>query len=183
MENMTIANIALLLGALFVLIGIASSLLASRFGAPLLLIFLVLGMLAGQDGIGGIVFDDFRATYLIGSAALAIILFDGGLRTRLASFRGVLAPAAMLATFGVLITTLATGTAATLILGLSLVEGLLVGAIVSSTDAAAVFFLMRSKGMKLRRRVNNTIEIESATNDPVAVFLTIALVEVLLVQQ
>jgi len=102
MENLTIANIALLLGALFVLIGIASSLLASRFGAPLLLIFLVLGMLAGQDGIGGIVFDDFRATYLIGSAALAIILFDGGLRTRMASFRGVLAPAAMLATFGVL---------------------------------------------------------------------------------
>ncbi|MGY6568262.1 MAG: potassium/proton antiporter [Salinarimonas sp.] len=183
MENLTIANIALLLGALFVLIGIASSLLASRFGAPLLLIFLVLGMIAGQDGLGGIVFDDFRATYLIGSAALAIILFDGGLRTRMASFRGVLAPAAMLATIGVLITTLATGAAATLILGLSIVEGLLVGAIVSSTDAAAVFFLMRSKGMQLRRRVNNTIEIESATNDPVAVFLTIALVEMLVLQQ
>ncbi|MCC5979300.1 MAG: potassium/proton antiporter [Salinarimonas sp.] len=183
MENLAIANIALLLGALFVLIGIASSLLASRFGAPLLLIFLVLGMLAGQDGFGGIVFDDFRATYLIGSTALAIILFDGGLRTRMASFRGVLAPAAMLATIGVLVTTVATGAAATLILGLSIVEGLLVGAIVSSTDAAAVFFLMRSKGMQLRRRVNNTIEIESATNDPVAVFLTIALVEVLVLQE
>lgn len=183
METLTIANIALMLGALFVLIGIASSLIASRFGAPLLLVFLVLGMLAGQDGIGGIVFDDFRATYLIGSAALAVILFDGGLRTRMASFRGVLAPAAMLATVGVVITTVATGAAATLILGLTFVEGLLVGAIVSSTDAAAVFFLMRSNGVQLRRRVNNTLEIESATNDPVAVFLTIALVEMILLQE
>ncbi len=182
MENLTIANIALLFGALFVLIGIASSLIASRFGAPLLLVFLCLGMLAGQDGPGGIVFDDFSATYVIGSAALAIILFDGGLRTRFASFRGVLVPAGMLATVGVLITTVLTGAIASLVLGLSWIEGLLVGAVVSSTDAAAVFFLMRSKGVQLRRRVNNTLEIESATNDPAAVFLTIVLVELVLAQ-
>jgi cell volume regulation protein A len=182
MENLTVANIALLFGALFVLIGIASSLIASRFGAPLLLVFLCLGMVAGQDGIGGVVFDDFRGTYIIGSAALAIILFDGGMRTRFANFRGVLAPAGALATIGVLITTVLTGAIASLVLGLTWIEGMLVGAVVSSTDAAAVFFLMRSKGVKLRRRVNNTLEIESATNDPAAVFLTIVLVEILLVQ-
>lgn len=182
METLSIANVALLLGALFMLIGIGSSLIASRFGAPLLLVFLCIGMLAGQDGFGGIVYNDFRATFLIGSAALAVILFDGGLRTRTANFRGVLAPATLLATIGVVITTVLTGAAATLILGLSWVEGLLMGAIVSSTDAAAVFFLMRSNGVRLRRRVNNTLEIESATNDPAAVFLTIALVEFLLAQ-
>jgi potassium/hydrogen antiporter len=182
MENLTVANIALLFGALFVLIGIASSLIASRFGAPLLLVFLCLGMLAGQDGLGGFVFNDFRGTYIIGSAALAIILFDGGMRTRFANFRGVLAPAGALATMGVLITTVLTGAIASLVLGLTWIEGLLVGAVVSSTDAAAVFFLMRSKGVKLRRRVNNTLEIESATNDPAAVFLTIVLVEILLAQ-
>lgn len=182
MEALTIANVALLLGALFLLIGIGSSLVASRFGAPLLLVFLCIGMLAGQDGFGGIVYNDFRATFLIGSAALAVILFDGGLRTRTASFRGVLAPASLLATVGVVITTVVTGAAASLILGLSWVEGMLMGAIVSSTDAAAVFFLMRSNGVRLRRRVNNTLEIESATNDPAAVFLTIALVELLLAQ-
>ncbi|HSP26162.1 MAG TPA: cation:proton antiporter, partial [Saliniramus sp.] len=125
MENLTVANLALLFGALFVLIGIASSLIASRFGAPLLLVFLCLGMLAGQDGPGGFVFDDFRGTYIIGSAALAIILFDGGMRTRFANFRGVLAPAGALATIGVLITTVLTGAVASLVLGLSWIEGLL----------------------------------------------------------
>lgn len=180
MESLATINIALMLGALFVVAGIVTSLLASRFGAPLLFLFLCLGMIAGEDGPGGIVFDDYRATYAIGSLALAIILFDGGLRTRIANFRGVLAPSVLLSTIGVVITAAATGMVASLVLGIGWVEGLLVGAIVASTDAAAVFFLMRSKGVQLRRRVANVIEIESATNDPVAVFLTIVLVELVL---
>lgn len=180
MESLAVSNIALLLGAAFVVAGIATSLVASRFGAPLLFLFLCLGMLAGQDGPGGIVFDDYRLTYVVGSLALAVILFDGGLRTRTASFRGVLVPALALSTVGVVITAAATGLVASLVLGLGLIEGLLVGAIVASTDAAAVFFLMRSKGVQLRRRVANAIEIESATNDPVAVFLTVVLVELVL---
>lgn len=180
MESLAVSNIALLLGAAFVVAGIATSLVASRFGAPLLFLFLCLGMLAGQDGPGGIVFDDYRITYVVGSLALAVILFDGGLRTRTASFRGVLVPALALSTVGVVITAAATGLVAAFVLGLGLIEGLLVGAIVASTDAAAVFFLMRSKGVQLRRRVANAIEIESATNDPVAVFLTIVLVELVL---
>ena len=129
---------------------------------------------------GGIVFEDFRLAYVVGSLALAVILFDGGLRTRVSSFRGVLAPALLLSTVGVVLTAAVTGAVAALVLDLRLVEGLLVGAIVASTDAAAVFFLMRSKGVQLRRRVANTIEIESATNDPVAVFLTLVLVELVL---
>lgn len=183
MESLAVSNVALLLGAAFVVAGIATSLVASRFGAPLLFLFLCLGMLAGQDGPGGIVFDDYRLTYIVGSLALAVILFDGGLRTRFSSFRGVLAPALALSTLGVVITAGVTGLVAGLVLGIGLVEGLLVGAIVASTDAAAVFFLMRSKGVQLRRRVANAIEIESATNDPVAVFLTIVLVELVLAPQ
>lgn len=180
MESLAFSNVALLFGAAFVVAGIATSLVASRFGAPLLFLFLCLGMLAGQDGPGGIVFNDYRVAYIVGSLALAVILFDGGLRTRSSSFRGVLAPALMLSTIGVVVTAGITGAVATLILDLRLVEGLLVGAIVASTDAAAVFFLMRSKGVQLRRRVANAIEIESATNDPVAVFLTLVLVELVL---
>lgn len=183
METLTTINLVLLLGAVFLVMGIASSLVASRFGAPLLFVFLCLGMLAGQDGPGGLVFEDYAATYLVGSLALAVILFDGGLRTRMASFRGVLAPALLLSTVGVVVTAGLTGLVAMAVLGLSLLEGLLVGAIVASTDAAAVFFLMRSKGINLRRRVGNTIEIESATNDPAAVFLTIVLVELVLAPQ
>src|SRR3569623_1932782 len=117
--------------------GILSSLLALRFGAPLLLVFLVIGMLAGDSGPGGLAFDDVRTTYLVGSVALALILFDGGLRTRFQSIRTV----------------------------------------VASTDAAAVFLLVHSQGLRLRPRVGATLEVESGTNDPFAVFLTLMLVE------
>src|SRR6266498_3007164 len=98
-------SIGILLGALLVLAGIMSSLVAMRFGAPLLLVFLIVGMLAGEAGPGGVKFDDVRTTYTVGSIALALILFDGGLRTRFATFRSVLAPSVILATVGVLITT------------------------------------------------------------------------------
>ncbi|HEY9214511.1 MAG TPA: potassium/proton antiporter [Ancylobacter sp.] len=179
MEVVTLTNIFLLAGGALMVLGIFSSLVASRFGAPLLLVFLVIGMLAGEDGPGGIHFSDYRATYLVGSAALAIILFDGGLRTRLSSFRGTLGPATMLSTVGVLITAGLVGGLAMLVLGLPLLEGLLLGAVVASTDVAAVFFLLKAGGLQLRRRVGATLEIESATNDPTAIFLSLILVELI----
>ena len=176
MENITIVNAVLLFGSALMLVGILSSLVASRFGAPLLLVFLVIGMATGQDGPGGVAFDNYRLTYLIGSLALAIILFDGGLRTRLSHITGAVAPAVTLATLGVVLTTGIVGSFAAWALDLTLLQGLLVGATVASTDAAAVFFLIRSSGLQLQRRVNATLEIESSTNDPIAVFLTVMLV-------
>src|SRR4051812_42312078 len=137
MAALDAVSIGILLGALLVLAGILSSLVAMRFGAPLLLVFLVLGMLAGEAGPGGIKFDDVRATYLVGSIALALILFDGGLRTRFATFRSVLAPSLTLATVGVLVTAALTAPVAIYALGLNWIEALLVGAVVASTDAAA----------------------------------------------
>jgi potassium/hydrogen antiporter len=155
-----------------VLAGIGSSLVARRFGAPLLLVFLALGMLAGVDGPGGIRFDDYELTYRLGSFALAVILFDGGLRTRRETFRGVLAPTLLLATLGVVITAALTGAAAHWVLGLGTIASLLLGSVVASTDAAAVFFLLRAGGLQLRSRIGATLEIESSANDPVAVLLT-----------
>ncbi|MFC3693849.1 potassium/proton antiporter [Chenggangzhangella methanolivorans] len=176
MENIAVVNAILLFGAALMLVGILSSLVASRFGAPLLLVFLLIGMLSGEDGPGGIAFDNYRVTYLIGSIALAIILFDGGLRTRISHLAGALWPAVSLATVGVLITAGLIGAFAAWALGLRWIEGLLIGATIASTDAAAVFFLIRASGLQLQRRVGATLEIESSTNDPVAVFLTVLLV-------
>jgi cell volume regulation protein A len=167
-------------GALLVLAGTLSSLVALRFGAPLLLIFLLVGMFAGEAGPIGIKFDDVQMVYAVGSIGLALILFDGGLRTRFATFRSVLAPAGTLATVGVLVTSALVAPVAVFAFGLSWLEGLLVGAMVASTDAAAVFFLMHARGLRLRPRVGATIEVESGTNDPFAIFLTIVLVEILL---
>jgi len=170
-------GIAILLGAILVMAGILSSLLALRFGAPLLLIFLFIGMLAGDSGPGGVAFDDVRTTYLVGSVALALILFDGGLRTRFQSIRAVLAPSMVLATAGVLLTALLTAPVARYALDLNWTEAFLAGAVVASTDAAAVFLLVHSQGLRLRPRVGATLEVESGTNDPFAVFLTLMLVE------
>jgi cell volume regulation protein A len=178
MASIDITNAALLLGAALAVLGILSSLVAQRFGAPLLLIFLVIGMLAGEDGPGGLSFSDYKLTYLIGSLALAVILFDGGLRTKLGHLRGAVMPAVTLATVGVIVTAALTGAVATYLFHLPPLEGLLVGAVVSSTDAAAVFFLIHAGGLQLRRRVGATLEMESATNDPVAVFLTMVVVQV-----
>lgn len=180
MHGLDLVNTVIFVGAALVLVGIFSSLVATRFGAPLLLVFLVVGMLAGQDGPGGIVFNDYSATYMVGSIALSVILFDGGLRTRLSVFRGVLAPSLLLATIGVLITASVAGLAAWLVLDLDPVAALLLGAIIASTDAAAVFFLLRTGGLRLPSRVGSTLEIESGTNDPIAVFLVIVLTEYIL---
>ena len=179
MENIALANTALLLGSVLVLVGILSSLVATRFGAPLLLVFLILGMLVGEDGPGGIKFNDYQLTYIIGSLALAVILFDGGLRTKISVLRGAVGPAISLATLGVLITAGLTGVVASYIFHLPPLEGFLIGAVVCSTDAAAVFFLMHAGGLQLRRRVGATLEMESATNDPVAVFLTVMVVQII----
>src|SRR5215216_1090851 len=177
MASLDAVSIAILLGAVLVMAGILSSLLALRFGAPLLLVFLLIGMLAGDAGPGQLSFDDVRTTYLVGSVALALILFDGGLRTKFQSIRIVLAPSMVLATIGVLLTALVTAPAAKYALDLNWTESLLVGAVVASTDAAAVFLLVHTQGLRLRPRVGATLEAESGTNDPFAIFLTLMLVE------
>jgi cell volume regulation protein A len=155
-----------------------SSLIAFRFGAPLLLLFLTIGLGAGVDGLG-IEFSNFPLAYVVGSLALAVVLFDSGYGTSLQSFRLSAAPALTLATIGVLLTTLLLGVAAHLLFGFSYLEGLLLGAILASTDAAAVFFLLRIGGINIRDRVRSTLEVESGTNDPMAIFLAIALVELI----
>jgi cell volume regulation protein A len=175
LEQLHAIDWRLLFGALLILAGIASSLLARRFGAPLLLVFLLLGLLLGRDGPGGIRYSDLRFTYLVGELALAVILFDGGLRTRAQQVRGSVVPAVVLASVGVVITASLTAIAAVYLLELPWLEALLLGVVVSSTDAAAVFFLLRAGGLHLERRTNATLEIESGSNDPMAIFLTLAL--------
>jgi potassium/hydrogen antiporter len=179
MASLDSVSIAILLGAVLVMAGILSSLLALRFGAPLLLVFLLIGVMAGDAGPGQIEFSDLRSTYLVGSVALALILFDGGLRTRFQSISAVLAPSMVLATVGVLLTALITAPVAKYALDLNWTEALLVGAVVASTDAAAVFLLVHAQGLRLRPRVGATLEAESGTNDPFAVFLTLMLVELI----
>ena len=180
MGSLDTVSLGILLSSLLVLAGIMSSLVAMRFGAPLLLVFLCVGMLAGEGGFGGIAFHDVSTAYTVGSVALALILFDGGLRTRFATFRSVLAPAGLLATVGVLLTAALTAPAAALLLDVSWLEGLLIGSVIASTDAAAVFFLVHARGLRLRPRVGATLEVESGANDPFAVFLTIVLIQILL---
>ncbi|MEH2505521.1 cell volume regulation protein A [Bradyrhizobium sp. AZCC 1578] len=183
MASLDSVSIAIFLGAILVMAGILSSLLALRFGAPLLLVFLLIGMLAGDAGPGQLSFDDVRTTYLVGSVALALILFDGGLRTKFQSIRTVLAPSMVLATIGVLLTALITAPVAKYALDLNWTESLLVGAVVASTDAAAVFLLVHTQGLRLRPRVGATLEAESGTNDPFAIFLTLMLVEFISIGQ
>lgn len=166
----------ILLSALLAIFGVLVSKLSPRFGVPVLVLFLGVGMLAGEDGIGRISFDNADAAHSIGTFALILILFDGGLQTSKKSIKRAWKPAALLASFGVVGTAAITGVAAMYILDLPLYLGLLLGAIVGSTDAAAVFSVMRNAGITIPSRIKATLELESASNDPMAIFLTIGLI-------
>jgi len=169
-------NLAVLVASALIVVAIFTSLISYRFGAPLLLVFLGVGLLSGEDGIGGIAFDNSGAAFFIGSIALALILFDAGFETRLTTFRSAGVPAAVLATVGVVLTAILVGVAAQLLFGVGWLNGFLIGAIVGPTDAAAVFFLLRVGGINLRDRLRSTLELESALNDPIAILLTVSIV-------
>jgi cell volume regulation protein A len=169
----------ILLAGLLLLLSVFAGLVSSRLGAPLLLAFLALGMLAGEDGPGHIRFNDFRISYLVGSAALAIILFDGGITTKWREVRGLIAPSALLATVGVAITAGIVGTAAHYGFAVPWLDALLLGAVVAPTDAAAVASLLHMQKLNLRTRVAAILEVESGLNDPMAVFVTLAFVQLI----
>ena len=173
-------SLSVFVGAGLLVVSALTSLISFRVGAPLLLVFLGIGLAAGEDGIGGIAFGDAHAAYFIGSIALAVILFDSGFGTRIQTFRAVAAPAVVLATLGVLLTAALLAVPARYLLGLDWLPALLLGSIVGSTDAAAVFFLLRVGGIQIRERVRATLEIESSSNDPTAIFLTVTLIETIL---
>lgn len=168
----------LLVSGILLLLGVMSSKLSTRIGLPVLVLFLGLGMVAGSDGPGGIEFQNYDLANRLGTIALCIILFDGGMRTRLSSLKTAYKPALVLSTLGVVLTGGLTGAFAYWILDLSVVQALLLGALVSSTDAAAVFSLLQTSGVTLSPRLSSTIEVESGSNDPMAIFLTLALLEV-----
>lgn len=173
-------NLVILIASVLVVVAVFTSLISFRVGAPLLLVFLFVGLGAGEDGIGGINFDNAPLAYFIGSIALAMILFDSGFETQLRTLKIAAAPSLVLATFGVMLTTFVVGGVTWLVLDVPWLVALLFGAIVSSTDAAAVFFLLRVGGINLRDRTRSTLEVESGSNDPMAVFLTISLVELIM---
>ena len=177
---MFIIDTLILVTGVLLLVGILSSKLSTRLGMPVLVVFLLVGMLAGSEGLGGIDFEDYKLAHAIGTLALAIILFDGGLGTSTAAIRISWKPSVVLATVGVGITAGITGLAASWILNISLLEGLLLGSIVGSTDASAVFSILRSGGVGLPKRIASVLEVESASNDPMAIFLTIGCIELLL---
>ncbi len=172
-------NAFMFLAGVLLLLGIASSKFSARLGMPVLVLFLGVGMLAGSEGLGGIAFEDYGFANSVGSAALALILFDGGLQTSLGSVRSAWRPALSLSTVGVLLTSALTGLAAAWVLGIPLLHGMLLGGIVGSTDAAAVFSVLRTSGIALPERLTATLEVESGSNDPMAIFLTLGLVGVI----
>jgi cell volume regulation protein A len=170
---MEFTNQFIFFSGLILALSILAGLVSNRTGAPLILTFLGVGVLFGQDGPGGIIFNDMQTSYFVCSVALAVILFDGGIHTPLKSFRTAARPAFLLATLGVAITAGITGAGMWFIFDNDLIKALLFGSIVASTDAAAVFLLLRQRGVRLESKLSNTLEVESGVNDPMAIFLTL----------
>ncbi len=179
MPNVTTEHAVFVEVAVLLLLSVVASKASERLGIPALLMFLLIGMLAGSEGPGGIDFDDPGTANFLGTLALAYILFSGGLDTNWRSVRPVLRAGMVLATAGVLLTALLVAAFAKVLLGLSWLEGLLLGSVISSTDAAAVFSILRSRSVSLRGRLRPLLELESGSNDPMAVFLTVTFVELL----
>ncbi|HVL69359.1 MAG TPA: potassium/proton antiporter [Vicinamibacterales bacterium] len=170
------ANPLIFLAAVLLLAGVLLSKTSSRLGVPSLLLFLGLGMLAGSEGLLGIEFEDFALAQRYGIIALAFILFSGGAGTAWRDIRRVLVPGVALATVGVLLSAIVLGAIAAAILGLELLEGMLLGSVIASTDAAAVFSILRSRGVAIIPRLRHLLELESGSNDPAAVFLTVGMI-------
>ncbi len=168
----------LIAGGLFI-VSVLASKLSGLLGLPALVIFLAIGMLAGSDGPGGIYFDNAALAQAVGVTALAFIIFSGGLDTPLSRIRPVVAAGLVLSTLGVALTAAAVGLFAAWVLDLPLAVGLLMGAVVSSTDAAAVFSILRSKSSRLTGDLEPLLELESGSNDPMAVILTVGLINVI----
>ena len=176
---MDFVNLPLFAAAALVFASVLAGLFSARIGFSFLLVFLFAGILAGEDGLGGYRFNDYELSFWVGNLALAVILLDGGLRTTFATFRTGLRPASVLATVGVGVCAAITAVAGVVFVGLDWGTALLLGAIVGSTDAAAVFSLLSRSGVVLNERVAATLEIESGVNDPMAVYLTLALITLL----
>jgi cell volume regulation protein A len=176
---MTSVDHILVAASVLLLLSVLASKASAKLGVPALLLFLVLGMLAGSDGPGGIYFDDARFAQSLGVVALALILFSGGLDTEWSSVRPVIGKGLALSTIGVLITAVLVGLFARIVLGFSMIEGVLLGAIVSATDAAAVFSVLRARSVGLKGNVRPLLELESGSNDPMAVFLTTGLIGIM----
>ncbi len=175
-DVMLSASPLILLAALLLLAGVLLSKTSARLGVPSLLLFLVLGMVAGSEGLLGIEFEDFALAQRYGIIALAFILFSGGAGTAWRDVRKVLVPGVALATAGVLLSALVLGAVAAAILHLKLLEGMLLGSVIASTDAAAVFSILRSRGVAIVPRLRYLLELESGSNDPAAVFLTVGMI-------
>jgi len=173
-------SVALFIIAMLLLISIVVSKLSTRFGVPALLIFLGIGMAFGSDGLKIIHFDDYQAAQTLGIIALLYILFSGGLDTNWRQVRPIAATGMLLSTLGVMVSAVVVGVLASYVLDVNLEEGILLGAIVSSTDAAAVFSVLRSKAIGFKYRLQELIEFESGTNDPMAIILTIGLIQYIL---
>ena len=176
-------NLALLVGGILLLLSVVSSKASGRLGVPALVLFLAIGMLAGSEGIGGIYFDDAQLAQALSVPALVLILFSGGFDTVWHEIRPVVGPGALLATLGVLLTAGLVGRFGVYVLGYGWEVALLLGAIVSSTDAAAVFTTMRSKGVGLRSNLKSLVELESGSNDPMAILLTTGLITLILLPE
>ncbi len=176
-------EVTLLWVAILMVASVISSKLSDRFSIPALLLFLAIGILAGSEGIGGLYFDSPQIAKSIGIVAFIFILFSGGLDTSWKEIKPILGPGILLSTAGVLITALTIGFFAVYILKFSFLEGLLLGSIVSSTDAAAVFTILRSKKISLKSPLKPLLEFESGSNDPMAIFLTIGFISLLTVKE